>query len=334
MTINISTNVSSLVKSSESLFYHSMTLLFSLLLYWETMTKQPNLANAFKDICAQGDYLPENRETTQLHGITFEHPKGQRDITIDSETLHTQGRIYVGHQALRQELQVQGFTATGLAEAGSVIESHYGNDALIWGFSGFASVLPGIDYRQEGKGIAQFYDYLATTDRKPGLAVDGGVSAGNLGLSAVIAAQHGVPTMGFIPLNGLDSTGTRDHLVVWGNNYPDREVLVGTTPDAVLGIGGAEGTRRECEAALKQGSAVLLMALKDYGPKSLPATYQKHPVMTEAVEDGRMVICESPEALPDAIEQTAEAAQHARDNRSHRLKAIREVLGIMNSSQR
>lgn len=282
----------------------------------------PDLSSQFQALRANGDYLPAHRDLAHLSELTFDHPDGARDIAIDVDTLRTQGRIYIGNQALRQTLEMQGFPVGDVTAAYDVIAEQYDKDELVVGFSGFAT--PGFGYETEAEGIVEVHEYLAATGRRPGLVVDGGVSAGNLGLSAVVAAQNEVSTIGFIPLEGLDSVGARDHMVVWGNTYPDREVMVGTTPDVLVCVGGGEGTKREGEVALVNGSAVLLLALKEYGPNSLPATYRNNETWANAMSEARAAVCESLETLPEKIETVVRAVDAS--NRDKRLRNLGENL--------
>ncbi len=171
---------------------------------------------------------------------------------------------------------------------------------LIWGVSGFAE--GGHDYTAEAHFLNVFYKYLVATDRKPCLSVDGGVSEGNLGLNAIAAAMHQIQTLGCIPLEGLASISARTFMIAWGNVYRDREILVGTIPDAILCMDGADATRRECQIALANEGVVFLMRLKDYGPKSLGATYQNDPEMMKAITEKRLFVCRSMSELRAALD--------------------------------
>ncbi len=277
----------------------------------------------YESLCANGEQFPD-RQVASLDGLTFDHPKdGPIAITIDREALAAQGNIYVGSPVLRKALQDRHIGADSLAGAEQVLSSHLAASELVWGFSGYATA--GYNYDVEAQGLDRVYTHLAKRSRTPGLAVDGGVSSGSLGLSGVIAKEHNVPTMGMLPLQGLAAAGIRDHLVVWGNTYRDREVLVGTTPDVLVCVAGAEGTQRECQVALRWGSAVLLLALREeYAPSALPNTYQLFPEMTEAIDSGSMVVCRSMEDIPDGLDAMLVASEES--DRLGRLSALGQLL--------
>lgn len=284
----------------------------------------PTLQQAHELLCTGGEMFPEPRNLSALDELTFDHPtKGRVGITIDEEVLAAQGEVFVGDPALRQALQKRNIHTYDLRDANHLLREYLQSDELVWGFSGYATA--GYSYATEAEGLIRLYDQLAKIGQEPGLAVDGGVSAGNLGLSAVTAAMYDVPTVGMIPRQGLADIGPRDHLVIWGNTYSDREILVGTTPDILTCIGGGDGTQRECQAALRYGSSILLLALKDeYAPNSLPNTYQAFEDMQAAVDAGTMVVCRTVDAIPDSIDQILETCDTER--RPTRIDTLSQLL--------
>jgi len=115
-------------------------------------------------------------------------------------------------------------------------------------------------------------------------------------------------------------------MIIWGDTYRDRETLIGTIPDVLTCIDGGEGTIRECQTALRLGSSILLLALKDTPvPGSLPTIYQDNAEMTAAINDGTMVVCRSAEAIAESADQAIQAT--ARGKRQQRLNLLAEHLG-------
>lgn len=284
----------------------------------------PNLQQAYDLLRTQGEQFPGPRAITPLDDLTFDHPrKGAVTIGIDEAALSRQGMIYTGDPAMRSALGERNIATNDLRAVGRVIENCIQQDGRIWGFSGYAT--GGYSYETEAEGLSKLYEHLAENDNKPALTVDGGVSAGNLGLSGVIASMHNVPTIGMIPRQGLASVGIRDHLVVWGNTYKDREVLIGTAPDVLVCIGGGEGTQRECQAALRWGTPILLLALsEEYAPNSLPSTYKTFPEMVAAIDGETMVVCRSMDAIPQSVDIILEAGEAG--NRIDRIGKLKQLL--------
>jgi hypothetical protein len=277
-------------------------------------------------LCAEGRQFPEPRDHTVLDGIAFNHPKkGKVDITIDADIMARQGRIYAGDADLRAALQRYGVYTGDLEDANEFMQGKLAEKGLILGVSGFA--MGDYEYSAEAEGMVRIYDHLSAINKKPSLAIDGGISAGSLGLSGVIAKAYEVPTLGVPPRQGLANIGDRDHLVVWGNTYRDREVLVGTLPDMLVCVGGAAGSRRECQEALKHGSTVLLLALKDYFDEDVPHTYENFEDMRSAANPkvGRLVVCETIEAIPEAVDDLLKVP--VEKSRASRTDALNYLLG-------
>jgi predicted Rossmann-fold nucleotide-binding protein len=249
------------------------------------------------------------------------------EIPVDEEVLPHLGRIYTDNTELQCILQRYATRVATLGLAQRLIEDYLTGKRLVWGFSGYAT--PGFDYSVESRGMTLLYNRLAEMDHQPALSIDGGVSAGVLGLNAIIAKEHRVATLGCIPFKGLTSISARDHMVVWGATYQEREVLVGTLPDVLVCVGGGDGTRRECQAALRQGSVVMLLALRDYGPASLPETHQNFSEMRSAAHDGRLIVCRSEQDIAASVEAAITAATHTSSiSRPARLQTIRRLLSV------
>ncbi len=196
---------------------------------------------------------------------------------------------------------------------------------MIWGFSGYAT--GGVDpetgkpfsYAEEAQSLLTLYNYLDEKGEAPSLAVDGGVSEGFLALNSVVAASANVPTLGFIPKQGLKSVGIRDHMVVAGETYQDREALVATA-DTLVCAGGAAGTTRECIGAVRNGAAALLLWHEKYRDDALPNAFLQHKDLREAFGDGRLVVCKSLDKIPEKVDQILQV--NVKKSRARRSKAI------------
>ncbi len=280
---------------------------------------------SYRLLCAQGEQVPAaHRRIGRLGGITYDHPrKGRLEVTVDDTVLACTGRLYAGSSALRGVLRQRGAHTATLIEAARFVEQRI-SAGMIWGFSGYATA--GYPYGVEAESLSELYGYLSKIGKKPSLVVDGGVSAGVLGLNGVIAEQHQVTTFGCIPLQGLSSTGLRDHMVIWGNTYDDREILVGTLPDILVCVGGGDGTRRECQTALNNGSVVLLLSPRSYGPNSLPETYQGFSEMTRALSEHRLFVCGPNDSVRSCVDAALMAALRVSTSRSARMGKMRQLL--------
>jgi predicted Rossmann-fold nucleotide-binding protein len=115
---------------------------------------------------------------------------------------------------------------------------------------------------------------LNYSNRMPELIVNGGSRTGVLGLSAYIARLHGVQTLGFTPLQGLDNMAPQSQLIVGGNTYRDREKLVGAAADVLTVWGGQGGTERECEAAVDRHIPVFMVNSRAVRRATFPGLLQ------------------------------------------------------------
>lgn len=281
------------------------------------------LEAAYVSLCRSGQLATESMPH-RLGNLTFRHPnEGVHPVMIDRETLRQCSNIYA-RPSVRNALREFSMQTKLYPAAIRLIEAFFGQQQLIWGVSGFASVE--YNYTEEGRGLSELYSYLGG-EQQPSLVVDGGVAQGVLGLNGVLAALRGIPSFGCIPLQGLASLGQREHLLVWGNTYRDREILVGSLPDILVCVGGGPGTIRECLHALEHGSVVLILGLKAYGPGTLPQSYFANEKMREAITQGRLLVCDSLSTLPEKAQQAWEAGQlYARLSRTKRLPIVRKLL--------
>jgi hypothetical protein len=199
-----------------------------------------------------------------------------------------------------------------VSEALTVVHNAMQSPQAIWGFSGYAT--EGRPYRVLGNALRSLFGFLTTSGNRPPLVCHGGSNEGVLGLADVLARHHGIPTLGFTPLQGLDSMGASTHGVIGGDTYRSRERLVATPSDLLACAGGHDGTRRELDEALKGGGVGLLLAFEDYRPESLLGschTTGSTATFAEFLKYGeRLVVCRSFTELPAKVSQAlAVAAQ-------------------------
>jgi hypothetical protein len=284
----------------------------------------PGIAAAYESLCARGEQFPEDARRVRPQGdAVYRHPaRGLQRVAIDRLALSGTGWVYAD-RALWAPFGKYGAEPAAAALAVVAVSRAFDAGTLVWGFSGFAT--PGYSYAVEAQGINELLGYLKTVGQAPALITDGGVSDGVLGLSGVLARRYQIPSMGFVPKQGLAWFGPRDHLVVKMETYPERECLVGAAPDVLVCVGGGEGTRRECEAALAHGSTVLLLTLRDYG--SAAACYGG-PEIRSAERQGRLLRCDSMHEIPAAARLAIAAGERfSAPSRVARMEALARLLG-------
>lgn len=283
----------------------------------------PHLEAAYLALCQSGR-VPTENEVHQLGNLAFRHPsRGRQPVVIDDTTLRQSSYVYA-QAAVRNALQEYSVRTKSHVAMADFIARSFAHDDLIWGVSGFASA--GYDCTTEGRGLAELYAYFGGAER-PGLIVDGGVAQGVLGINGVLAAMHGIPTLGCIPLQGLASLGERTRTLVWGDTYEDREVLVGTIADVVACVAGGKGSARECLHALRHGSTVLLLSLREYEPGTFPRTYFQHDEVRKAITEGRFLVCDSINTIASKAQEAWESAmKFTRISRTRRSPALAKLL--------
>jgi len=288
----------------------------------------PTVAEAYISLCKQGDQFTNTPlAATPLGALTYEHPEdGTRLVAADDRVLAATGRLYVANEGLNQALRSRNANVAPMGEAARLIEQHLTGDRMVWGTVGYAS--GGFDLTIEGEGMQRLYEYAVADDRRrPSLLVDGGSSVGVLGLNGVLAKKYGIPTLGFTPVQGIAKMAPRDHVVVWGDLYPARQILVGSTPDIVFCWGGGPGAQMECIYALKKRSVVVLMSLGDYGSEALLHTYQSVRVMRRAAKKGRLIICETVDDIPARVDAAMKmCARKSLARRPARIRTVRKLL--------
>lgn len=291
-------------------------------------TSLPTVGQAYRSLRKNGEHLLEkHRNITSLDGLSFVHPtKGLTDIRVDNNSLAGCGRIYVCAGELSNALQKRGAAVSTLSDALRLACGYIYGKGMVWGFSGFAT--SGRDYNIEAQGMSRLFSYLDKIGQKPSLVVDGGASKGILGLSGVLSKKHKISSMGFVPLGGLASMAPRDYMVIHGRSYVDREALVGTVPNILVCVGGGDGTRRECQAALAHGNIVLLLMLKDYGPELFSGTYQDFEDIKNA-QGKTLVVCSRKKDIPACIDTAlAMNAQVNRPSRSYSFNALSKLFAV------
>lgn len=288
----------------------------------------PGDAEAYESLCARGEQFPEQARRVRPEGdAAYRHPvRGVQRVAIDRLALSGTGQVYAD-QDLRAPFGKYGREAAAAADAVTAVSRAFEAGGLVWGFSGFST--PGYSYAVEAQAMNALLGCLKAAGHGPALVTDGGVSDGVLGLSGILARRYQIPGMGFVPKQGLSSFGPRDHLVVKTETYPERERLVGAAPDVLVCVGGGDGTRRECEAALAHGSTVLLLALKDYGPAPMAGAWHDGDEMRSAASQGRLLRCHAMDGIGESARLAAAAgARFSTPNRAARLEALAGLLAL------
>ncbi len=272
----------------------------------------------FVSLCTRGEQFPDSlRRVSLLEGVSYPHPEyGNQPVAIDHYALSTTSRIYTD-SSLSDAFWEYNMPTLPVTDVIQVVEAYHQN-GLVWGFSGFAT--GGYEYADEADAMSALLQTLVNINYAPSLISDGGVSAGVLGLSGVLAAKYDIPSLGFIPLEGLASIGPRDHLVVKANTYPEREVFVGLLPDILVCVGGGDGTRRECQVALENGSIVLFLTTRDYGNKSFPGSFRSFPDLYKAEDEGRLIVLEDYSLIPSVIQKAQRQSVRTRAWRMSQLE--------------
>ncbi len=276
----------------------------------------PDLTRAYELLCTRGMYIPKGaRQIEPLTGVEYRHPtKGRRPVTADIRMLSQSSRLYA-EVALHESLGSHGLAVRAVGDVLSLLKERY-DQGLVWGFSGFAT--GGFSYAAEARAMRALHGSLKNMGLEPSLISDGGVSEGVLGLSGVLAERSGIPSLGFLPRQGLASAGQRTHMVVRMHTYEGRERLVGTVPDVLVCVAGGGGTLNECEAALNQGSVVLLMAVRGYDPPSFVESHRDVRLLARAEDEAnpRLFVCRGLQEVMSVASRAARAA--GRTSKAHR----------------
>jgi hypothetical protein len=225
--------------------------------------------------------------------------------------------MYVNNRILLRELKQHGARVTTHLKAAGLTRQWLSGSDTILGFSGYATA--GYNYTAEADGMQAVFEYFHNARKRLALVTDGGVSAGVVGLSGVLGRMWNVPTLGFLPLKGLAEMGSRDHMIVWGNTFRDRERLVGTMPDILVCVGGSDGSMRECLEALKMDIVVVLLILKDYDPTSFPGTFSKMRKFSSPPRKGQVLACRSVDDIAECLRLALLTSEELR-TRSRRVR--------------
>lgn len=253
-----------------------------------------------------------------MEGVTYLHAKkGVRAVEADPRVLAATGQFYVANEMLRRAIHQKGGRVESLQSGVSFIKQAYAQRRVVWGVSGFASI--GYPCNVQADQLAVFYDYLASQHRDA-IVCDGAAGAGVLGISGVMAEARGITTLGVTPLQGMSTMAPRTHMLVYGDTYQQREVIVGLLPDILVIVGGGPGAEREGVATLKSGGRVLL--LDDPDNSSIP--WRAVPEMMQAVGEKRMLVRgQLDEIVGAASELHAVAARAVRGLRPARFTELR-----------
>lgn len=252
----------------------------------------PEADEAYRSLCANGDQFataPLKPET--IEGVAYHHPRrGTLPVLADSRVIDATGMFYVQDGALREALQGFGAQAMDLKVGVEVMAQYYEENRLILGVSGFAST--GYPCKAQAEMLSALYRHLAATSR-PAIVCDGATGAGVLGLNGLLAARYGIPSFGVSALEGLSSMAPRNHLMVYGDTYRDREVVVGLLSDVLVCVDGGDGAKRECLWAVRNGGSVLLLMSEASDISTLGASWQQEPELVDAFREKRLVFCRS-----------------------------------------
>jgi hypothetical protein len=288
----------------------------------------PSLEVALGSLSQHGYYFPHQcRTVTRLHHVTYQDDDGHiHPMGVDTYALTGVSKVYAD-TPVRCALANQGdIRPAGLADAVRLLSTIYSDESrLVWGFAGYASA--GWSYAAEARGMKALFDCFHHYGRRPSLITNGGTGKGVLGLSNAFAKRFSVPSMGFIPKEGLTEFGPCDHLVVHKETYPQREGLVAWAPDTLTVWGGDKGAKRECIAACKAGSVVLIMALRDYGKKSFTTKYEQFEAVRDAIGENRLKVCRRMEDIQPAVRWALQAAE--RISVPRRATRLRKLNGYL-----
>lgn len=283
-------------------------------------TSLPSADVALASLRENGNQFAEVPLAPQpLGGLTFPHPEGEeRQLAVDPRVLAEIGKFFTRDSELRRALRQAGGQTDTLQSGMQKLQMFFGRSRLIWGVSGFASV--GFSCHIHVDRLEWLYRYLATEACRPSIVCDGGVGAGVLGASAVLAQRYNLPTLGVIPLQGLASMAPRSFMLQYGASYEERQVIVGLLPDILAIAGGGNGALDEGLTTLKYGGCVLLLD----DPERSSIGWQRVPEMVKAIDDGRMIVCGAFDQIAESAEKLrAMAARNARIFRPQRWVALR-----------
>jgi hypothetical protein len=294
---------------------------------------RPGIRPVYDALCQEGQPFPDERPLVPHSDLTFRHPKkGEQPIMIDRQMVAAQGTLYAADRAVQSALADQGIKVKGKNAAIDLLDRHLDRRVpkLVWGFSGYAT--GGIDpltglpytYYDEAEALRELYGYLTDQDKLPSLAIDGGVRTGFLGLSSLVAECAGVPTLGFLPKEGLgEDVGNRDHMVIAGDTYQDREQLVATA-DVLVCAGGWDATMRECKKAVENGAAVLVLDCPKYRETSVPKRVHTEPELQDAIASKQLVVCDTLGDISSCVDKLLEV--DVMSSRHRRAQAIARFM--------
>ena len=288
-------------------------------------TRLPTSEEALRMLRREGRYFPEsNRRIAAVPGATYRDRRGVHPVSLDHYALCGTTKVFTNNTAVAAVTNPLGHTGPAAGILPIIRQAQTGG--LVWGFSGFA--MPGYDYTAEAAGMIELIRALNGTGQTPSLICDGGVSDGVLGLSGALAKHHGIPSLGYAPLEGLACIGPRNTLVAHKDTYRAREILVGITPDILVCVGGGPGSLRECEEAIKSGGIVVLLSLREYDyDLAVVKTYRNSTVLREAAGNGTFIVCGSVPIMRERLSRIMHVARrYSLPSRSERLTKLGREL--------
>lgn len=285
----------------------------------------PSAETALSSLRKNGDQFATSPLVPQRLGrTTYLHPRdGVRPVEADPRVLRAIGHTYTNSKELRRAIMVVGGETNKPVPLLTSLEATYRGPRLVWSVSGFASI--GHPCLAQANLLEALYRYLAIGYNRPALVCDGAAGAGVLGINGVLAAQHGIPTLGVTPLQGMSTMAPRKHMLVYGDTYQDREIIIGLLADILVVCGGGDGTLREAIATLLSGGYVLALG----EPDESIAAWRGVPEIDKALndKDKRMFICPSISEIAAFAEHVSKLAKTTMD--AFRPQKLEHVKGLL-----
>lgn len=269
----------------------------------------PDAAAALVSLRAHGNQFSTSPLAPQpLGGLTYKHPtRGDRPVRYDARVLAATGVIYCSSRRAREALDAVGGRTRSMYHITDQLERLKTKPELVWSVSGYASIDQ--DCSREAAILEEVYKAFRSPANQPALVCDGAAGAGVLGINGVLAQREGIPNLGITPYQGISSMAPRQHMIVYGDTYRNREVIVGSIGDVLLVAGGGEGALRELRAAEAAGCVMVLLGQYSTRKDSLAQTWQKHKKLTNAQSEGRLIIPETKRvSIADIIRSATQAA--------------------------
>lgn len=265
-------------------------------------------------------------------GLTFRHAKyGALPVRILTGQLPGVGKMYVQNNTLAKTLRGYGVETSPWRTFAHMASSQFSSKrSFFLGFSGYTD--PRFSYELELRTIRAIYQHLLSKGRLPTSVSDGGGKDGVLGANARAARQFNVKSIAFTPLQGLETLSSRDHIVVWGDTFHQREVLVGLLPDMLLVVGGQKSAINVCVQAADFDTPVVIIEAKKYkDPQGITNTWRQVPKLVKAHTKKRLFVCRPDDDIPSALDRALLLVDKNRADeaiRTNRLRALYTLMGL------